>query len=1523
MMTSRKKEHSFQETSTSFNEEATSSNLIHLTKNRPTSFKRRNSSRAGGPKRPAVSRSKSDADIADSSAPKRQPNKESILPNKATAPPNKDQGSPKKSFVPRSGVRVIPNEFPLLSPTKLRSSSKSNTKLGKSASQDEKVPSSPVKSSKSLSQSPTKPGSPRKQIRDNPFFRADSQDKKEPPAKKAPNDAASRTPSIAPLKKSPNQETPKSPDQAKLQEQVKPTSTRKVIRDSPFFKSSQDEKSSKTPPVSPLKKTTSQETPKLLEPSKPSSPRKVIRDSPFFKKSQDEESSKTPPVSPLKKTPNQETPKSPEPSKQSSPRKVIKDSPFFKNSQDGENKRPPLRQTSKGTRLPKSPDSSEGSVPELKRTTSKQTSKDEPKSPTFSGILHSSSSRELSTKETEQRIPKQASNEKQPTSTRPSKPEFPRQLSKGNSQDAASKETTSKRPSKDEEPKSPGLPPGNLKPTRCDSSKTDSQDRSIKKVNSGNPFAVSLKPVTGKKTSTRNQRRDSPDKISTPVLAKQNSLNNESSKITKDDNSKQTLSRSISAIPSVTKNSREQTAFTNSKTFSEENSDSSLSMNVKPVSPRRKNVRDEPYSNDSKTSPSINPVAKKSVKNETSNSKTNANASSPPSVRPTRKIFKDTSYLKPSESETELNKPSNDNYKGIESTINPIPPTEDDQQKSGESPKVSQGTAKFPVTFTPDPPRKVITSIDKSKDTQRIVASTDIPKPVSPSSVAKATTDELQTLSSQNLPTRPENRNLNDADKPNNTTPQLPVTFTPGQPRKVYRDELSNDTSKPATEVSTSTPTSEPSSYHIGELPLMSAASSEPELPPRSMSKETDPFDGITLRSNSTATIDIDDKERLIASDSDRSSSEIPSDNHQDISMNDRTSPTLESPTEFEIHNPNASSKENLVEAPVSPKSKGIGKGSFRLPGLDELRSKTLRKNKKGSDQNVNLIQHVIHNDRETDEGESGIPKRGGSVRAKGSSSQMKNQDDDHKPIKRSLSTGQTIREKLGSSGNSLRSGISRLGNSVTSRGLTKKASVEEKQGLISEDPDENTDLLVRIKDEEKTKEKEAEMALESRPPKEKRRLIGGQSANITSPKDQQPSIPSYKKLGENSEPSQPLFPTSPICDEQPTEVYKPLSASPKLGSKKSNEDEDRAKNELNTNKSEWSTGSKISWEKQKLLDNPDFSNQGFSSHQDNYSYNGLNQESQKLMTDENSTNLKPNVDNPYQPQRSDNDDLVISNESSTMTKYGDNHTEYGQNDAPLKRSLTWNSFKSPFRGGKSLKKAKSRDTVEEDSVVENQFINTDKKGGSYTPLAIRRAFSIKTFTPKLGRRRVDEKGEILDDKGCAKRNILSSLSLFSSSKSLNTQTELLDSDSEDDMQTELYESSFKKTNARNASQNSWLGKSGLLDSDEQPKSPNTFDPPSPALSGDQQRLNGTTASKSGAPSGGQGATAKPKGERQHLLQDDSEDSDEDLCLDRSIRSKSKNHKDLKDNRDKTSKKSSKLGGGLPSFRKKYSFDKL
>ncbi|XP_066936630.1 dentin sialophosphoprotein-like [Clytia hemisphaerica] len=945
-------------------------------------------------------------------------------------------------------------------------------------------------------------------------------------------------------------------------------------------------------------------------------------------------------------------------------------------------------------------------------------------------------------------------------------------------------------------------------------------------------------------------------------------------------------------------------------------------MDVKPVSPRRKTVRDEPQSNDSKTNPSINPVAKKFVKNETSNSKTNINASSPPSVRPTRKIFKDTSYLKPSESETELNKPSNDNYKGIESTINPIPPTEDDQQKSGESPKVSQGTAKFPVTFTPDPPRKVITSIDKSKDTQSIVASTEVPKPVLPRRVVMDTAEEPQTLSPQSLPTRPENRNLNDVDKPNNTTPQFPVTFTPDQPRKVYRDKLLNNTPKPATEASTSATTSEPSSYHIGELPLMPATSSEPELPPRRMSKETDPFDGITLRSNSTATIDIDDKERLIASDSDRSSSEIPSDNHQDISMNDRTSPTLESPTEFEIHNVNASSKENLVEAQVTSKSKGNGKGSFRLPGLDELRSKTLRRNKKGSDQNVSLIQHVIHDDGETDEGESGLPKRGGSVRVKGSSSQMKSQDDDHKPIKRSLSTGQTIREKLGNSGNSLRSGISRIGNSVTSRGLTKKASVEEKQGLISEDPDENTDFLVRIKDEEKTKEKEAEMSLESRPPKEKRRLIGGQSVTITSPKDQQPSIPSYKKLGENSEPSQPLFPTSPICDEQPTEVYKPLSASPKLGSKKSNEDENRVKNELNTKKSEWSTGSKISWEKQKLLDNPDF-NQGFSSHQDNYSYNGLNQESQKLMTDENSTNLKPNVDNPYQPQRSDNDDLVISNESSTMTKYGDNHTEYGQNDAPLKRSLTWNSFKSPFRGGKSLKKAKSRDTVEEDSVVENQFTNTDKKGGSYTPLAIRRAFSIKTFTPKLGRRRVDEKGRILDDKGCAKRNILSSLSLFSSSKSLNKQTELLDSDSEDDMQTELYESSFKKTNARNASQNSWLGKSGLLDSDEQPKSPNTFDSPSPALSGDQQRLNGTTASKSGAPSGGQGATAKPKGERQHLLQDDSEDSDEDLCLDRSIRSKSKNHKDLKDNRDKTNKKSSKLGGGLPSFRKKYSFDKL
>ena len=798
----------------------------------------------------------------------------------------------------------------------------------------------------------------------------------------------------------------------------------------------------------------------------------------------------------------------------------------------------------------------------------------------------------------------------------------------------------------------------------------------------------------------------------------------------------------------------------------------------------------------------------------------------------------------------------------------------------------------------------------------------------------------------------------------------------------------------------------------------------------------------------------------------------------------------------------------------------GFGRGSFRLPGLDELRgrkslrktnSNTSSKNNNGSSSNKEgstpLLEETMsaesnsplatstltrnkNKKNQAENSSSATPesktttkggffsnnRRGGSIRLNKSettatSSSANNGSEQHKPVKRSFSTGgsrsdvRSLRERLESGGNSLRSGISRLGSSVTSRAqprMMKKSSVGESEKLISEDPDENTDFLVKVKDDKKVKEKEEQQQKQQLPPKEKRRIIGGQSAaRITSLKAQ-PSQPSYKKLdrGDSSDgPSQPSSPTkkSPLSTTEPlTEFYKPRSVSPKLQQKRTDSIEDDALN-ITTSKREWSLEERISWERQQLEESKkqyeqsksssnnysentnslkpyQSQQQGSVSHREVIQRNKENstvqqlgsqyaesnnimtgnendEKNKKILSMSSSKNImKDNnnkthvVNNPQpSPQISNNDKpFIVNNKEAILnqtteqqnrsaispnTKYGTNDSKYG-----VSNSIYGNSRKEQLSPAKSLSphadKFSSNKQYQQQQGDKQTFsgwtnqknifdgVNKDtttSSSSSFDAVPARKSFSIKALTPKLGRRnttgsggvaqnrKIDENGRILDKKGCAQRNIVSSLPFPSSPSSKDNdpnkreephqQQQQLGSQGqqgveEDKMQTDMYEKNFKKSNASRNSTSSWLGKSGLFDIDSttatgsasggdivtpsSTNSKNTFKTRDDSTTSqsicnnDNQSSNNGNSSKENSKNS---AAIKQSGERQHLLQDDFEDeSDEDACLDRSILINDKKNKKIKDDRDKSDSgaknKTNKLAGGL-SFRKKYNFDKL
>ena len=710
--------------------------------------------------------------------------------------------------------------------------------------------------------------------------------------------------------------------------------------------------------------------------------------------------------------------------------------------------------------------------------------------------------------------------------------------------------------------------------------------------------------------------------------------------------------------------------------------------------------------------------------------------------------------------------------------------------------------------------------------------------------------------------------------------------------------------------------------------------------------------------------------------------------------------------------------EEPLPQASTKFNKGGFGRGSFRLPGLDELRGKTLRKtistpssSSKNSKESVtplleaqksSSVTSTLTRKKNKKSGDSGGPggvvdgdgtttkgffnnKRGGSVRLKSeNSASPPSSGDQHKLVKRSFSTGggrdvKSLRERLESGGNSLRSGISRIGSSVSSRTqprIAKKASMEESEKLISEDPDENTDFLVKIKDDKKTKEKEQQLQ-QMQTPKEKRRIIGGQSvARITSHKAQ-PRTPSYKKLDSDnsSGSSQPSSPKSP-SNEPLAEFYKPRSVSPKLSRKEEGDanahalEKKEVKFTTSKSKSEWSLEERKLWEKQKLEESErqykmsKMSGSNLSKNNDDvksHSTPGMSQEvikrnrrniqesqateTNNIMTDEkrifssknmNTTHVDYKKPDPSStPQQSNNDKPLKAKQteqtvinSGTSTKYGVSDSIYGNSRQEERIS----SRTSPPPNS-STDKFSSHQGQTISGVKDSEA----KEISSYNAVQVQKSFSIKSFTPKLGRRarKVDENGRILDKKGCAQRNIVGSLLGFPSSKNSSPaqtgkdqqqqqqQQQTGGQDSEDEMQTELYEKKIKQTNASKESETSWLGKSGLIDIDStSTPAKNTFKTrddttQSPSDSNNDNYSNSNNNNHNAN-------KQQNSGERQRLLQDEESDSDEDACLDRSILINDRKNRKSKDDREKSTgaKKTSKITGGL-SFRKKYNFDKL
>lgn len=493
--------------------------------------------------------------------------------------------------------------------------------------------------------------------------------------------------------------------------------------------------------------------------------------------------------------------------------------------------------------------------------------------------------------------------------------------------------------------------------------------------------------------------------------------------------------------------------------------------------------------------------------------------------------------------------------------------------------------------------------------------------------------------------------------------------------------------------------------------------------------------------------------------------------------------------------------------------------------------------------------------------------------------------------------------------------------------------------------------------------------------------------------------------------------PSSPLSNEPLTEFYKPRSVSPKLNRKESVDINEHVleNKEVVTSKREWSVEERIQWERQQLeeskkqyersskkncsgkLKDPENTNSVKPQQLTEMSHREVIERNKKNLRQQGSQDTETNnivkkdkekdeissrknimkdntrVDNNPQPtpQISNNDKPLVNSKEVTIantTKYGASDSIYGNSREPLSKSLSPNTdkFASFNKHHQPAEQAISGWNQRNSFDHKNTTTTTTPSSSSYNAVQVRKSFSIKSLTPKLGRRntgarKIDENGRILDKKGCAQRNIVGLLPFPPSKDNSPTQRANLQQqqqkqqDTDDEMQTELYENNFKKSNASRDSENSWLGKSGLFDTDSSitattpattgdvttttknlPSSKNTFkagensttqsiyDKNSSNSEGNQNHGNSSHNNNNGA------AIKSSVDERQHLVQEedyeDEDESDEDAYLDRSILiSDKKNRKNKNDGNKFTSStksKTSKLTGGL-SFRKKYNFDKL
>ena len=546
-------------------------------------------------------------------------------------------------------------------------------------------------------------------------------------------------------------------------------------------------------------------------------------------------------------------------------------------------------------------------------------------------------------------------------------------------------------------------------------------------------------------------------------------------------------------------------------------------------------------------------------------------------------------------------------------------------------------------------------------------------------------------------------------------------------------------------------------------------------------------------------------------------------------------------------------------------------------PLLNETSSKSFVDIEKKSSSDGHLSDETLKNDRqpligeENFQNQNNFKRRGGSMRLTDSTSTTTNFG--QRNTRRSFSTGRdikSIRDRLESGSNTLRSGLSRFGSTVSlktqSNKISKKTPKGERERLIfEEDPDESTDQTVRKKHEEKERTKNMVPST----PKGKRHLIGGQSTNTTSSEKTQQKvvIPTYKKLqtfdNENvsdeyhSPTSTPNFADVIKIKEEPTETYKKLSSSPTMQPKftpiesrqKDHENEayaTRTRNEARVPPVEPENATK--------------------KKEDDVITDNNNMQEDQVVNRNKSTDH-----NPLQPQTVDRfaskqDGNTIKGES--ISKYGGNNRQKSS-FSPLTRSFTWNSSK----------KVKSQQQQQDNGVIKNSRATVeggnDQDNAISSPSPIRRSYSSRNKP----RRKLDDQGRLLDSKGCAKRNILSSLSFLSGRKSEPKRMLKEEEDEED----------FSTTNAKIEPQQSrsGSGKSGLFENSTLQQSWKN-----------KQRHTDD--------------------DRQLLIEDDDDDDDdEDSCLDRTIQNNNKNSMQARDKRDNNKKNNKNKLGGL-SLKKKH-----